>query len=140
MSVSAAAADPRSVEFKNPPALSKPNGYSHVVLVTGGKRVIVSGQTGLDQKGAIQAGFAAQVKRAFANLKTALAAVGAKPSDLVKLNYFVVGLDNDKLVALRTERDLFIDSQHPPASTLVGVQSLFREGIQIEIDAEAVLP
>jgi 2-iminobutanoate/2-iminopropanoate deaminase len=44
------------------------------------------------------------------------------------------------LLALRDARDSFIDPQHPPASTLVGVQALFRDDLQIEIDAEAVLP
>jgi 2-iminobutanoate/2-iminopropanoate deaminase len=130
----------QSAEFKNPSELSKPNGYSHVVIVNRGKLVLVSGQTGLNSKGEIQADFAAQAKQAFANLKIALSAAGAKPSNIVKLNYFVVGLNHDKLVALREARDAFIDPQHAPASTLLGVQALFREDVQIEIDAEAVLP
>jgi enamine deaminase RidA (YjgF/YER057c/UK114 family) len=37
-------------------------------------------------------------------------------------------------------RDSVIDKQHPPASTLAGVQSLFGDDVQIEIDAEAVIP
>ena len=65
---------------------------------------------------------------------------GAKPAYLVKLNYYVVDLNRDKLLALREARDSIADKQHPPASTLAGVQSLFRPDVQVEIDAEAVIP
>ena len=130
----------QNVEFKNPPELSKPNGYSHVVIVNRGRLIVVAGQVGMDKDGKIAGDFAAQARQAFANLKTALAAAGAKPADLIKINYFVVGLDHDKLLALREARDSVIDKEHPPASTLAGVQALFREDIQIEIDAEAAIP
>ncbi len=79
-------------------------------------------------------------RQAFANLKSALAAARAKPADLVKLNYYVVGINHDKLSALREARDTLLDKQHPPASTLAGVESLFRPDVQVEIDAEAVVP
>lgn len=105
-----------------------------------GKLAFISGQVGLNSKGEISSDFAAQAKQSFANLKTALAAAGATPADIVKLNYYVVGLNPDKLAALRVTRDSVIDTQHPPASTLAGVQSLFRDDVQIEIDAEAVIP
>ena len=135
-----AVAQAQNVQFKNPPELSKPNGYTHVVVVNRGKLAFISGQVGLNSKGEISSDFAAQAKQAFANLKTALAAAGATPADIVKLNYYVVGLNHDKLAALRVARDSVIDTQHPPASTLAGVQSLFRDDMQIEIDAEAVIP
>ena len=70
----------------------------------------------------------------------ALAAAGAKPADLIKINYLVVGLNHEKLIALREARDSVIDKEHPPASTLAGVQALFRDDVQIEIEAEAVIP
>lgn len=136
----AAAQAQNAAEFKNPAELSKPNGYTHVVLVNHGKLVFVSGQVGLNSKGEISPDFAAQAKQAFANIKTALAAVGATPANLVKVNYYVVGLNHDKLTVIREARDSIIDKQHPPASTLAGVQSLFRDDVQIEIEAEAVIP
>jgi 2-iminobutanoate/2-iminopropanoate deaminase len=135
----AAAAQVQMMEFKNPPELSKPNGYTHVVVLNHGKLIFVSGQVGLNSKGEISPDFAAQAKQAFANIKAALAAAGATPANLVKLNYYVVGLNHDKLTALREARDSIIDKQHPPASTLAGVQSLFRDDVQIEIEAEAVI-
>ena len=130
----------QSVEYKNPSDLSKPNGYSHVVVVNHGRLIFVAGQVGMDKDGKMADDFAAQAKQAFTNLKLALAAVGAKPSNLVKINYFVVGLNHEKLVELREARDSVIDKEHPPASTLAGVQALFRDDVQVEIEAEAVIP
>jgi 2-iminobutanoate/2-iminopropanoate deaminase len=136
----ATVAQAQTAEFRNPAELSKPNGYTHVVVVNHGKLIFVSGQVGLSSKGEISPDFAAQAKQAFANIKAALAAAGATPANLVKLNYYVVGLNHDKLTALREARDSIIDKQHPPASTLAGVESLFRDDVQIEIEAEAVIP
>ena len=136
----ASAVHAQNVEFKNPPELSKPNGYSHVAIVNHGKLVFVAGQVGMDKDGKVSADFVTQAKQAFANLKAALAAAGATPAGLVKINYYVVGLNHEKLVALREERDSLINKEHPPASTLAGVQALFREDVQVEIEAEAVIP
>jgi len=130
------------VEFKNSPEISSPAGYSHAVVVSGGKMVFLSGQVGLDKQGEMvgQGDLRAQAIQAFANLRSALAAAGAKPGDVVKLNYYVVGLNHGKLLMLRDVRDQFIDKAHPPASTLAGVQMLFREDALIEIEAVAVIP
>jgi 2-iminobutanoate/2-iminopropanoate deaminase len=84
--------------------------------------------------------FHAQVVQVFANLKSALAVAGATPDDLVKLNYYIVGLDHEKLVVLRELRDQFVNRSHPPVSTLAGVQALFREDAMIEVEAVAVIP
>jgi enamine deaminase RidA (YjgF/YER057c/UK114 family) len=137
-SATLAAAPP--IEFKNPPDVHKASGYTHVVVVNSGKLVILAGQVGLNQKGEMAPDFAGQVQQAFANIAAGLAAAGAKPSDLVKLNFYVVGLDQAKLSALRVARDRLINTQQPPASTLVGVQTLFREDALIEIEAQAVVP
>lgn len=130
----------QNAEFLNPPELSRPNGYSHVVVVNRGRLIFISGQVGMNKSGKVAGNFSDQAKSAFANLKTALAAAGAKPVDLVKLTYYVVGLDQEKLLALREARDSVIDREHAPASTLVGVQALFRRDVQVEIDAEAAIP
>jgi len=62
----------------NPAGLSKPNGYSHVVIAQPGTTIYLSGQVALDDKGnVIGAGdMKAQTKQVFENLKTALAAAG----------------------------------------------------------------
>jgi 2-iminobutanoate/2-iminopropanoate deaminase len=130
------------VVFRNSAEISSPPGYSHAVTVNGGKMIFLSGQIGLNKQGEMVGGedFKAQAAQVFANLKSALAAAGASPKDVVKLNYYVVGLNRDKLVALRDVRDGFIDKEHPPASTLAGVAALFREDAMLEVEAVAVLP
>jgi enamine deaminase RidA (YjgF/YER057c/UK114 family) len=130
------------VEFKNSPEISSPAGYSHAVAVNGGKMIFLSGQVGLNKQGEMvgKDDFRAQAAQVFVNLRAALAAAGASPKDVVKLNYYVVGLNHDRLVTLREVRDGFIDKEHLPASTLAGVQALFREDAMIEIEAVAVVP
>jgi len=130
----------QQVEFKNPPDLSKPNGYTHVVIVNHGKLVFIAGQVGMDKDGKVSSDFPAQARQAFSNLQAALTAAGASPANLVKLNCYVVGLTHEKLLSIREARDRIIDKEHPPASTLAGVQALFRDDVQLEIEAEAVLP
>jgi enamine deaminase RidA (YjgF/YER057c/UK114 family) len=129
-------------EFRNSPEISSPAGYSHIAIVNSGKLVFVSGQVGQNKQGEMvgNTDFRAQAGQAFSNLKSALAAAGATPSDVVKLNYYVVGLDHTKLLALRDVRDQFINKEHPPTSTLAGVQALFRDDALIEIEAVAVIP
>jgi 2-iminobutanoate/2-iminopropanoate deaminase len=131
-----------NVQFKNSSEISSPAGYSHVAVVSGGKMVFLSGQVGLNKQGEMvgKDDFGAQVTQVFSNLKSALVAAGATPNDLVKLNYYVVGLNHDKLIAIRNVRDQFINKEHPPTSTLAGVQALFREDALIEIEAVAVIP
>jgi enamine deaminase RidA (YjgF/YER057c/UK114 family) len=84
--------------------------------------------------------FRAQATQAFENLRAELAAVGATTASLVKLNYYVVGLDHDKVLALREVRDKFLDRDHLPASTLTGAVALARDEYMIEIEGVAVVP
>jgi 2-iminobutanoate/2-iminopropanoate deaminase len=55
----------------------------------------------------------------------------------VKLNYFLVDVTN--VASVRSIRDEFVDTDHPPASTLVEVSRLFRDDVLIEIDAVAAV-
>ena len=130
------------VTFNNSPEIASPGGYSHAIVVNGGKMIFLSGQVGLNKQGDMvgKEDFRAQAAQVFVNLRAALAAAGATPKDVVKLNYYVVGLNHDRLVALREVRDQFIDKEHPPASTLAGVAALLREDAMLEMEAVAALP
>jgi enamine deaminase RidA (YjgF/YER057c/UK114 family) len=118
-----------------------PASYSHAVAVSG-KLLYISGQVSQDAKGQpIHANdFENQVKQAFANLKTVLAAAGLTPSHVVKMNYYVLNLDASRLATIRSVRNGFFDAKNPPASTLVGVAALFQPGYLIEIEAIAQYP
>jgi enamine deaminase RidA (YjgF/YER057c/UK114 family) len=133
---------PASPRFLNPPTLSKPPGYTHVVEVIGpGRIVYLAGQLGLDADGKlVGAGdFRAQAEQTFLNVKAALAAVGLGIEHVVKLNNYIVGIEQH-LPAFREVRDRHLNMAAPPASTTIGVPALARPGALIEIEAVAVLP
>ncbi len=130
----------KHIEFRDSPEVKTPPGFSHAAVVSAGRLVFVSGQVGRDKQGKMPSDFRGQAAGAFANLTAALAAAGAKPGDVVKLNYYVVGLNHDKLAALRAARDQWLQGSHPPTSTLAGVQALAQEDVQVEIEAVAALP
>ncbi len=127
-------AQPARVRYIN----RAPRGYSHVVEVRGGRTLYVAGQLALDKDGKlVGAGdFRAQVKQVFENLKARLAEGGATFNDVVKLNYYLA--DASDLQALRDTRDGYINTEHPPASTLVVVKRLVAEEYLIEVEAIAV--
>ena len=124
--------------FLSPDTLPRPFGYSHVVDAPAGRIVFVSGQVPLDAAGNLvgEGDFAAQVRQVFENLTAALAAADAAWSDVVKLNYFV--RDVGEVAALRAIRDEYVNTEQPPASTLVEVSRLFRDDVLVEIEAVAV--
>lgn len=123
----------------NPPALPAPPGYSQVAIVPCGTLVAIAGQVALDDHGALvgPGDVDAQAIQVFRNLLAALAAAGAEPRHLIKLTTFVT--DMAALSAFRAARDRFLDPAHPPTSTLVQVQRLFRPEFLIEIEALAML-
>lgn len=125
----------------NPAGWSPAPGYSHAVATSGRPLLFVSGQVSTDAGGkVVGAGdFAAQAEQAFQNLRTVLAAAGASFADVLKLTYFVVGLDDERLMMVRRVRDRFL-AEPPPASTLLGVQALARRDFLIEIEAVAEVP
>jgi reactive intermediate/imine deaminase len=115
-----------------------PAGYTHVVEVAARRLVYISGQVPLDRTGElVGAGeIEAQARQVFENLSAALAAGGASWSEVVKLNYFL--LDVGHVQTVRAIRDEYVDTERPPASTLVEVSRLVLDGALIEIEAIAV--
>src|SRR3954467_14753923 len=129
------------VKRSNPPTLSKPTGYTHVVEVTGPNRTIyISGQIAYDKDGKIVGGagdMKAQAEQVFKNLETALTAAGAKFSDVVKMNSYIT--DMSKAQAVRDVRALYFKDA-TPASTFVEVKGLVRPELLLEIEVVAVVP
>src|SRR5438045_4881154 len=128
------------VKRTNPPALSKPTGYTHVVEVTGpSKTIYISGQIAFDKDGTIVGAgdMKAQAEQVFKNLQAALTSAGAKFSDVVKMNTFIT--DMDKAPAVREVRARYFGDT-TPASTLVQVVHLARPELMLEIEVIAVVP
>jgi reactive intermediate/imine deaminase len=124
--------------FLSPDTLPPPFGYSHVVEAQAGRLIYISGQVPLDREGQLvgEGDFDAQVRQVFDNLTAALTAAGANWADVVKLNYFLT--DVSQIASVRAIRDEHVNTEHPPASTLVEVSRLFRDEVLVEIEAVAI--
>jgi len=125
----------------NPPGLSAPTGYTHVVTASGGKLVFIAGQVAANAAGEVvgPGDLKGQARQVYQNLQTALTAAGATFADVVKQTTFVVNFKPDDRAVIADVRREYLSSEHPPASTLVGVQALARPEYLIEVEAIAVL-
>lgn len=125
----------------NPAALydPAPNGYSHAVVVENCKRLaFIAGQGGEDAAGELSPDFEVQVRQAFANLATALAAAGARPNRVANLTTYVADYDQSRL-AIITAHIKAQFGEALPAQSLVPVPRLALDGMLFEVDAVAVL-
>jgi len=135
-------AQTNTVQLVNPATVAAPRGYSHAAVIDLGTctMVIISGQVALDSAGNLagKGDIARQTEQVFTNIKNIVASQGGTMDNLVKLGYFVT--DISQIQTIRDVRNRFINTQHPPASTLVQVNKLFREDVMIEVEATAVIP
>lgn len=131
---------PEHVRFLTPATLAPTAGFSQVVTVSGGQTIYVSGQVAFDAARNLvgRGDFRAQAEQVFENIKAALAAAGADFSHVVKLNIYM--LDRANLPVLREVRDRYVNTEAPPASTLIEVRGLAQEEFLLEIEAIASIP
>ena len=129
-----------SANFINPEGMHRPTGYTHVVEVTAGRPVFISGQVALDGAGELvgPGDVAGQARQVFENLQAALGSVGAGFEQVVKLTFYLV--DATQMPAVREVRDRYVDTARPPASTAVEVRRLVRDDLLVEVEAVAILP
>ena len=131
-----------SKEFISPKTLIPPAGYSHIAKVNRGTIVYLAGQVASDASGKLvgEGNFEAQAEQVFRNLKIAVEAAGGTMADIVKLNiYLVAQVDQAEVPKLRAIRNRYVNTEQPPASTLVVVSRLAQPGWLIEIEAVAAL-
>ena len=122
----------------NPPGLSTPATYSHIVR--DGKTLYIAGQVGADAQGKVVGpGALEQLEQVWKNLEIALKSQGADFSHVAKLTIYTTDVD-----AIRSPEGAKIRAKylgnHRPASTLVGVARLATLDYKVEIEAIAVLP
>ena len=105
----------------NPPTLARPIGFSHGVLVRGGRLLFLAGQT-------------------LRNLQTVVEAAGGKMQDITKLNIFIRDRD-DYLALLKplgiVHRSFF--GAYYPAMALFEVSRFFQNETLVEIEGFAVI-
>ena len=131
-------AQPTTARFLN----QSPHGFSNVVVVPGGRLVFITGQMALDGDGKLvgPGDLPAQIEQAFKNIATALEAVGADFSHVVKLTVLSVEDFTSHMYAYGEIRDRFVTTENPPASAVILAPKLVFEGALVDIAAIAHLP
>lgn len=119
----------------NPPDMTQPTTYSHVVRVD--DALFIAGQVAVDADGNLvgRGDMTSQVRQVLTNLRTVLASQGADFSHIVKINIFTVDIDAFRATA-DVRREFF--EGFPPASTLVQIERLARPEFLVEIEAIAI--
>jgi enamine deaminase RidA (YjgF/YER057c/UK114 family) len=128
-----------------PTGVHKPaSPYSHAIVTSPGKSILISGQVPVDAGGQLVSAddFEAQVDQVFLNVSHILEAAGASFRDVVKLGTFLTR--SSDIPAFGRKRKAFFSNLFPegefPASTLVVVAGLADPNWLIEIEAHAMIP
>jgi 2-iminobutanoate/2-iminopropanoate deaminase len=108
-------------------------GYSPGILVEGQKMIFVSGQGSHD----LSADVETQIRQIFERIASVLQEAGGSMENVTMIRSYFVNMDRD-LAAFRKVRKEFLVEPYP-ASTAIGVTALAMPGLQIEIEAVAVL-
>lgn len=111
-------------------------GYCRVLRA--GDHIYVTGTAPVDEDGCVfAAGDAyAQAGRCLQIIEKALSELGATMEDVVRTRMFVTDIQRWKEFG-RAHRECF--AKHPPATSMVEVQSLIDPAMLIEIEADAVV-
>ena len=124
----------------NPDGISKPfSNYSHVVTAEGAQKLVFcAGQVAADVDGKVLPpdDFDAQAKMVMENLTKALAAGGAKISDVTKITIYICN-PHDVPKARALLQTYF--AGHPPGSTLCILRGLANPNFLLEIEAIAAV-
>jgi enamine deaminase RidA (YjgF/YER057c/UK114 family) len=127
-------------ETIQPKHWAPPKGYANGVVATG-RQLFIAGQVGWNAQGQFESDdFVAQVEQALKNIVDVLTAAGGKPSDLVRVNWYVT----DKAEYVARQREIGeayrrVIGRNFPAMTLLVVAGLLEPRAKVEIEATAVL-
>ena len=124
----------------NPDRIAPPFArYAHGVVVPAGYELILtSGQLGLAQDGTVPDSAEVQAEIIFGNLTEILAAGGAGPGDVLRLNAFVT--DRAHMPGYMAARDRWLGVvERLPASTLVIVSGFTRPEFKVEVEVTAAV-
>lgn len=127
--------------FLQPPGWARPKGYSNGVVCSG-KMLFVAGQVGWDDKEIFRTDdLVGQVQQALTNIVGILAEGGAKPTDIVRMNWYLADQKeyNARLSEIGTVYQQVI-GKHFPAMTALQVAGFVENGAKIEIEVTAMLP
>ncbi|MDP6973984.1 MAG: RidA family protein [Gammaproteobacteria bacterium] len=111
--------------------------YSQAVAITGGVTIYLSGQIPLvpETMEVIEGGIENEIHQIFKNLSAVCEEAGGSLDDIVKLNIFLIDLNN---FALLNEIMATYFEQPYPARAAIGIKEL-PKGVSVEMDGVMVL-
>jgi 2-iminobutanoate/2-iminopropanoate deaminase len=128
----------QQLERINPPGLSAPQTYSHIVKA--GKLIFIAGQVGATADGKIAgAGMQEQTEQTLRNLQAALKSQGLDFGHVAKISIYTTSISEFRAADVAAVRAKFFGTNRP-ASTLVQISQLASPEYKIEIEAIAVAP
>jgi len=107
---------------------------SAIRVAPGASYVFTAGLVGVKADGTFDADISGQTVQAFRNLLAILGAAGMSMDHVVKLNTYLVDIDDQPRYA--EARKPFLGDAHP-AMTLLEVKRLARPGLRLEVEAIA---
>lgn len=122
-----------------PEGWRRPRGYSNGIQADG-EQVFVAGMIGWNEAEEVADGFVAQLALALKNTVAVLAEAGAGPEHVVRMTWYVKGLDayRENIPDIgRTYREIM--GKNFPAMAVIGVVDLVDSGALIEIETTAVI-
>jgi len=100
----------------------------------------LSGATPIDDDGnVVGRTMKEQTRQVLERLRRVIEYAGGSMTDIVRVRVFVTELNEANLREIHEVRNEFFPADQRPASTLLGIDSLIRDGAMIEIDADAVI-
>ncbi len=110
-------------------------GFSQAVVARHGaiRTIWIAGQTGRGDD------LTAQTRVVFDRVAQRLAEAGVTMDDVVKINTYLVDFQPDEDMRPFSQGRSSVFGENPPSSTLVGIDRLVTDRIQIEVDAVAVV-
>jgi enamine deaminase RidA (YjgF/YER057c/UK114 family) len=122
-----------------PEGWHRPRGYSNGIQADG-EQVFVAGMIGWNEAEEVADGFVAQLALALKNTVAVLAEAGAGPEHVVRMTWYVKGLDayRENIPDIgRAYREIM--GKNFPAMAVIGVVDLVDSGALIEIETTAVI-
>lgn len=126
------------LERINPPGVSTPQTYAHIVKA--GKLLFIAGQVGSTADGKLAGpAMKEQTEQVLKNLQTVLRSQGLDFSHVAKITIFTTSIAEFRAQDVSDVRGRYF-GQNRPASTLVQIQQLASPDYKVEIEAIAVSP
>lgn len=128
--------------YINPPGFFGIPIYTQAIIAPRGRTVYLSGQVAFDADARVigLGDVPKQINTVFKNVRTVLAAAGAKPEHVLKVIHYFVDYEMSFLEHLVRNMKETFPTDRMPTSTLLTVPRLGRDGLRYELTAEAVIP